>query len=317
MKQLIKTLEANLLGRDFVVGDLHGSLSCLVTLLAGVNFNPEVDRLISCADLVDRGEDSLGCLRLIGEPWFHAVAANHEQMMLDAFKGGYIGAFWIPNGGSWGLEALRYWQKIQQRRADPSVPLIVPDEDSLELFELLPLVDELPLLITINRPDGKKFHVIHAEFPPNMEVTDEILADPEKVRELNSVMTSDGEHIVWGRYIFRSFYKASLDNRQKIVRTVKHGKLDRMFNDKLSHIISGHTIVQRPLTIVGQTNIDTGAYGSRNNDATWEKLTMVELGSWKFYQATATTFNEVEPTVVNRSDLEEIGDGKATEGSRD
>lgn len=315
MKQPIKTLEPNLLGRDFVVGDIHGMMSALINLLAGVDFDPEVDRLISVGDLVDRGEDSLGCLGLLREKWFHCVLANHEQMMWEAFHGGYMGAFWIRNGGAWGLQALNDW-RVKYGRPSADVSKTIPEDDSFELFDLLPLVDGLPLLITINRPDGTKFHVIHAEFPPNHEVTDEILTDPAKVIALNSVQTGDGDHMVWGRYLYYNFCKLPLVNHEKLIRTVAYSKLDRMFNDKLSHIISGHTILQKPMTIVGQTNIDTGAYGQHFSDPSdWECLTMVELGSWKFYQATATMFRETEPIVVNRTHLQEIRNAQPTQGS--
>jgi serine/threonine protein phosphatase 1 len=314
MKQPIKTLEPNLVGRDFVISDIHGMMSLLLKLLEGVEFNPEVDRLISVGDLVDRGEDSLGCLGLLREPWFHAVLANHEQMMWEAFSGGYMGAYWIPNGGAWGVQALNDWKrKHSQPSAD--APTIIPEDDSVELFDLLPLVEELPLLITVNRPDGTKFHIIHAEFPPNMEVTDEILSDPEKVLALNSVQSQDGDHMVWGRYIYYSFCRLQLNNHAKLVRTVVARRLDRMFNDELSHIISGHTILQQPMTVVGQTNIDTGGYGQHYDDPSdWEALTMVDLGSWKFYQATKDEFREVDAIVINKQHLQEIRDGQAAPG---
>jgi hypothetical protein len=301
--EVIKTLEPNLLGRDFVVGDLHGSLSALVNLLAGVNFNPEIDRLISVGDLVDRGPDSLGCLDLIDEPWVHAAKANHEEMMLEAFNGGYMGNFWFQNGGFWGAAAYNDWQNLKKNSV-VNLDKRVPEEKSQRLFDLLPKVEQLPFLITIKRPDGKKFHVIHAEFPPGYEITDEILEDPKKVYELATVQTSNGHHLLWGRYLFYNFYRADLSNIEKVKRTVAYNGSTKMFNDKLSHIISGHTILQRPMTIVGQTNIDTGAYGSYHSDASkWESLTCVELGTWTFYQATETEFRTVEPVTINREDL--------------
>lgn len=294
----IKTLQPNHEGRDFVVGDIHGSLTALVNLLSNIDFDVTKDRLISVGDLVDRGRHSLRCLELLKEPWFHCVLANHEQMMLDAFFGGYMGRYWVQNGGYWGVKALEDWQNKHRTTIETNKQ---PDSASESLFELFPLIQELPLLITINRPDGQKFHVIHAEFPPGHEVTDEILTDPAKVLELNSVQTGDGDHIVWGRHLFYNFYKADLSNVEKIRRNVyNNGKKPKMFNDALSHVLSGHTIVQRPLTILGQTNLDTCAYGSYHTDATgWERLTCVELGSWKFYQATETKFWEVEPLTIN------------------
>jgi len=298
MKTPLKTFEPNLKGRDFVVGDLHGMLPALVNMLANVQFDPENDRLFSVGDLVDRGPDSLGCLRLLREPWFHAVLANHEQMMLEAFAGGYMGNFWIQNGGFWGFSA---WD-------DHEHPERAPQPESVELFSLLSLVDELPYMITINRPDGKKFHVLHAELPPGAFTTDSELSSPEKVRELATTVSSNGgECFMWSRFLFGQFHGVNISqNVEKVKRTIanKYRGGTGPFNDKLSHIISGHTILQRPLTILGQTNIDTGAFQLKDSDApNWAALTMVDLGSWTFYQATESTFKTVTPVTVNKADI--------------
>lgn len=76
-------LPANRRGRDFVVGDLHGHRLLLDDVLHAIGFDPLQDRLFSVGDLVDRGPDSLGTLALIEEPWFHAVAGNHELWLLS------------------------------------------------------------------------------------------------------------------------------------------------------------------------------------------------------------------------------------------
>ena len=77
----LKTFAANETGRDFVIGDLHGSFSLLEKMLEHVSFDTETDRLFSVGDLVDRGPESLECLELLQMPWFHSVYSNHENMM--------------------------------------------------------------------------------------------------------------------------------------------------------------------------------------------------------------------------------------------
>jgi serine/threonine protein phosphatase 1 len=306
MTTYLKTFEPNLLGRDFVIGDLHGSFSALMNLLVNLEFNPAVDRIISVGDLVDRGPDSLKCLELLHEPWFHSVLSNHEQMMLEAFTGGPLGYYWIMNGGGWGIEALN-----DARALDINAHARIPEDDSVRLFDLLAIVEKLPFLITVNMSSGKKFHVIHAELPPNHMVSDADLADPEIVRQLVTIETNDGSCFLWGRHKFYPFCRTNLENHAKLVRTVKYNKLDEA--DDLSHIISGHTIVQHPLTILGQTNIDTAAFDSYSSyekdhrtSANWCALTAVQLDTWKFYQATETEFREVDPVVINRSDVEQL-----------
>lgn len=51
-------LERNLAGRDFAVGDVHGTFSALQTAFDSIGFDPTVDRLLCCGDLVDRGPES-------------------------------------------------------------------------------------------------------------------------------------------------------------------------------------------------------------------------------------------------------------------
>lgn len=104
---MIKSFAINSEGRDFVVGDIHGMFRALDYKLIEVGFNPEVDRLFSVGDLVDRGPDSIEFDRWLQKPWFHAVKGNHEQMMVDAV-GEYedtsnpnAGRLHYINGGDW------------------------------------------------------------------------------------------------------------------------------------------------------------------------------------------------------------------------
>lgn len=307
VKNPLKTFQPNEAGRDFVIGDLHGSLACFNKLLEGIGFDKAKDRMFSVGDLVDRGPNSLECLALIKEPWFHCVLANHEQMMLEAFDGGYMGQFWVQNGGYWGHTAYQDFVKSKAYVAN-ELDRHVPDPASTQLFELLPFVRELPYLITVHMPAGNKFHLIHAELPPgqSIPITDATLADPENVRRLATIQAPDGDFLLWGRFMFGQFYKMNVSNFEKVKRIVAYKFRESFgwFNEKLSHIISGHTIMQHPMTIIGQTNIDTGAYGSNDRDAAkWESLTCIELKTWTFYQATPYLFRTVTPLTVNRDDV--------------
>jgi serine/threonine protein phosphatase 1 len=302
MKHPLRIFEPNLLGRDFAIGDLHGAMPCFAQLLLGLNFDPTKDRMFSVADLVDRGPESLGCLELLKESWFNAVLANHEFMMLLSFGSqgediaDAIGPMWLQNGGFWGYSAWTDADRL--KRGETNI-----GPDTHRLLEMLPIVEELPYLITVKLKDGRRMHIIHAEFPPNETVTDEILEDPDEVRRIATTRHRNGDFILWGRHRFAPFCKEPLDNRARIVRQVKAQGMG-YFNDKLSHIISGHTIVNHPMTILGQTDIDTGAYAACKSDAKSHKaLTCVELDTWKFYQATTFSFKEVQPFTVNKADI--------------
>ena len=309
MKNPIKTFGRNTKGRDFVIGDLHGSFSVLLNLLTNLRFDGEKDRLFSVGDLIDRGPESFLCLQLLKEPWFHCVLANHEQMMLEAFKGGYMGQFWFRNGGMW---AIHEWENDRQAQKTyvSELDRVERTDKTKELLELVDIVEELPFIITI---EGKvKTHIIHAELPPGFDIDDSMLSSPEKVMELATIQSDDGDYFAWGRHRFAPFFKADQSNRDKIVRTVNHMYRGHKPNKNLSRIISGHTILQHPMTVLGQTNLDTSAYASYKNSygsgPKWAALTCVELGSWSFYQATETEFRTVTPLVVNSSDLADIKD---------
>jgi Calcineurin-like phosphoesterase len=306
MQNPIKVFEPNLEGRDFVIGDLHGAYDVFLNLLENLKFDGEKDRMFSVGDLVDRGPDSLNCLRLLKEKWFHCVLANHEQMMLEAFDGGYMGQYWFRNGGGWGFRFFKDWEDHKRDKHLEVGGFKLPPETQ-EFLELLELVRELPFIMTVGMQDGSKTHIIHAELPPAHRVTDSDLSSPGKLMEIATVQSHDGDFMVWGRHKFYPFYKTDLSNLAKNVRIVKNMYPGYVKNDKLSRIVSGHTIVQRSLTILGQTNIDTQAYGSYpdgyGSTKQWCGLTCIELNEWKFTRATPTEYHHVSPIVVNTSDL--------------
>lgn len=130
----------NVDGRDFIVGDLHGCRVEFDKLLEFVNFDKTKDRCFSVGDLIDRGQDSVGCLQLLYENWFHAVRGNHEQMMIDTIVHKMDKYGWIINGGN--------WHQFE-------------DMDLME--QLAHKANELPYIITI---DGI-CNIVHAELIVN------------------------------------------------------------------------------------------------------------------------------------------------------
>lgn len=74
------------MGRDIVIGDVHGCLEELEQLLERVRYDTSADRLTFVGDLVDRGPDSVGVVRLVRKlAREHAVVCvrgNHEDKYL-------------------------------------------------------------------------------------------------------------------------------------------------------------------------------------------------------------------------------------------
>lgn len=98
---MLKHFKKNILGRDFVVGDIHGCFQLFEEKLKEINFNPEVDRMFSVGDLIDRGPESHRALEFLSKPWFHSVRGNHEQMCIDFATGVSSMALHPQNGGRW------------------------------------------------------------------------------------------------------------------------------------------------------------------------------------------------------------------------
>ncbi|WP_129139846.1 metallophosphoesterase [Modicisalibacter coralii] len=103
---MIERFAPNRHGTDYVVGDIHGCHGLLMAALDRLGFDTARDRLFSVGDLVDRGPDSPACLKLVFEPWFHAVRGNHECLAQDALDNG-AWPLWLENGGRWALKEDR------------------------------------------------------------------------------------------------------------------------------------------------------------------------------------------------------------------
>jgi bis(5'-nucleosyl)-tetraphosphatase (symmetrical) len=61
------------------VGDLHGCVEEFQELLKILQYNKDQMRLVLLGDLVDRGPDSVGCVRLAREMQLEAIQGNHEE----------------------------------------------------------------------------------------------------------------------------------------------------------------------------------------------------------------------------------------------
>jgi len=72
--------------RLVIVGDVHGQLSALESLLKKVGFKKATDHLILTGDMVAKGPDSSGVVRLAMELGASAVRGNHEDRVLLAHR---------------------------------------------------------------------------------------------------------------------------------------------------------------------------------------------------------------------------------------
>lgn len=99
MTGLIKRFERNTVGRDLAVGDIHGNFTGLQAALDAAEFNPDIDRLFSVGDLVDRGDECRDALVWLDKPWFNSVRGNHDDYICRYDTCDWEN--WIRNGGGW------------------------------------------------------------------------------------------------------------------------------------------------------------------------------------------------------------------------
>jgi serine/threonine protein phosphatase 1 len=98
-------VDANPLGRDWAVGDIHGHFARLQRDLDAMDFDPARDRLFCVGDLVDRGPNSRQVLEWLDKPWFFAVQGNHEALAIDHVRGRTLDySMYVASGGAWFLE---------------------------------------------------------------------------------------------------------------------------------------------------------------------------------------------------------------------
>ncbi|RKF21084.1 serine/threonine protein phosphatase [Altericroceibacterium spongiae] len=128
--------------RVYAVGDIHGRLDLFEALLAKIDADdaahgPAQTTLILLGDLVDRGPDSAGVVRLArklqSERDMHILGGNHEEMFLRGFEETDVLRPFLRHGGketllSFGADpaALR---RADIKEAQKLMQQTVPQED--------------------------------------------------------------------------------------------------------------------------------------------------------------------------------------------
>ncbi|MDY7037142.1 MAG: metallophosphoesterase [Thermodesulfobacteriota bacterium] len=174
--------------RVFIVGDIHGCLGMLKSLMDKIDWRTDKDRLIFIGDYIDRGEDPKGVVNYIltllnSSPRVQCLEGNHEGLLLDFLSGGDINTFIINGGmttlGSYGIENKR---KNEQ--------LIPPDH--LAFFKNLYSWIEL-----------EDYYIVHAGFRPGLDIQRQSLEDLLWIRD--SFIYSDydfGKKVIFGHTPF-------------------------------------------------------------------------------------------------------------------
>jgi len=132
---------ANTLGRDLLVGDVHGAFSRLKSALHRIRFDESVDRLFCVGDLVDRGPESHEALEWLTAGRIRSVLGNHELAGLEFVCGALADDIYALNGGEWNIGVP---PEVRQSRAG--------------------LFAQLPVAIEIETASGL-VGLVHADVP--------------------------------------------------------------------------------------------------------------------------------------------------------
>ncbi len=249
--KLIQQLDENTKGRDFIIGDLHGSLQKLYQAMENENFDPNIDRIISVGDLIDRGRNSLESLQLILEPWFYGVRGNHEDMLLAYFKypennSQNPGEF-LNNGGTW-IYDIQY-----------------DDEAMSTLLYCMDKLMEYPAIIKVNGQN--EYFVTHAE--RRIFSDDEL---NEVYQNDNNARADEREYLNWSRDLINEglelcdpdWLKQQIKDENNPFILIEPTKSEHM---TLTYV--GHTILPKPVIYKSHAFIDTGAYLDINGKLTF------------------------------------------------
>lgn len=172
--------------RTFIVGDIHGCLGMLESMLAKIPWDPEKDNLIFIGDYIDRGENPKGVIDLLislGKMSVnvHCLMGNHESVFLEYLSGEDEGVF-LFNGGMSTLNSYR-------KNGEIFVP---PDH----LYFIMSLKSMLEL---------ENYYVVHAGFTPGVEIEKQTEEDWLWIREKFIFSDYDfGKKIIFGHTPFIS-----------------------------------------------------------------------------------------------------------------
>lgn len=204
------------------IGDVHGRLDLLDPLFNQLRdrFGDEVP-IVFLGDMVDRGPDSAGVLKMVRDLTLKdrarniAICGNHEQMMIEFIDDpAGKGARWLSFGGIETLQSFGITKNSVRYDADDALEAADALEDALPDG----MLDWLRALPAMWR-NGNIF-CVHAGMDPTLA------ADQQKTRVL-------------------------INGHPKFLSTPR--------DDGIT-VLHGHTVMESPVIWDGRISIDTGAY---------------------------------------------------------
>lgn len=192
-------------GRLVIVGDVHGQLPALRTLLGQVNFDRKNgDHLILTGDMVNKGPDSVGVVQYAMDLKASAVRGNHEDRILLSHKEGKRNS---NNKAGWLQTMLKNVDLLQMNRTRALASMSPAEQQTLarpgtetELVlaskfsdEQLAWLDSLPVILRLGLLSSAKstpwnagtIAVVHAGLVPGMALEKQ---DPQTAMTMRSLV---------------------------------------------------------------------------------------------------------------------------------
>ncbi|RYP04790.1 hypothetical protein DL765_010057 [Monosporascus sp. GIB2] len=174
--------------RLLVIGDVHGQLRSLQSLLAEAGYSRERgDRVVLTGDMINKGANSPGVVALAMANGFASVRGNHEDRVLRLFA--LAEAVRAERGGD---EGLRDWEEALPRndRAALATARSLSPEQRAWVAEL-PIILRVGTVIPGSPSDGgggQELLVVHAGLVPGLPLEDQ---DPWAVMNMRTLLLPD------------------------------------------------------------------------------------------------------------------------------
>ena len=235
----VRHFKKNTLGRDFVVGDLHGCFAQLRQELESRQFDPSRDRLFAVGDIVDRGHESPAVLDVVRRYDIQSVRGNHEDVIVRWHRHGGRDSSIRCNGGDWLLDMA---------------------DDTHAVDEIVAYMAALPYAIEIETDNGL-VGIVHANVP--------VRSWAQLVQALEQE-SRDGpirRKVIWDRSRWTSRRATGLTSighaAAQLLQRLAPGWCDpRGHVEGVAAVIVGHTPTREPKVRANVINVDTGlVYG--------------------------------------------------------
>ena len=243
------------MGRNLIVGDIHGRYEKLLSVLGKASFDPDFDTLYSVGDFCDRGKDAVKTLRfLMSLKNLKAVVGNHDIILQDWLYSEKRDENWLRYlGGNKTVNDIIYRHRLCR----------------MERLKIAGFLRSLPLVIVEDR-----YIVVHGGIPCRRGM-DDLVRYQEWKRPAYSGLNND-ESPAWDRdYMLSAYSELHPEFRDEIFMEAKPFETDKTIFVGHTPTVEGKPFISEKYHLVA---LDTGAGGNG-------PLTLMDMDTYEFWQS--------------------------------